>query len=80
MRVIDKYYVIAHVDNPAEFLTEDKTFTEQLDRTWHYKTAKDAADMIAEYKENEDEDEFDYMNSYKIADSLMVVGVKTELF
>lgn len=78
--IIEKYYVIANIDKPSEFLTEDKTFTEQLDRTCHYKTLKEAHDKILTYRENEADDDFDYMNSYKIASSLMVVGVKTEIF
>lgn len=78
--VIEKYYVIANIDKPTEFLTEDKTFTEQLGRTWHYPSYQEAQYQIDAYRENEADDGFDYMNSYKIAGSLMVVGVKTEIF
>jgi hypothetical protein len=73
MYIYDNYFVITHEENERYFLTEDCTFTTQLNCALKFVTNTKAAEHILNLNKLEEDD--DFSGDYKIANKLEIKEV-----
>lgn len=78
MLLYHRYYVLGQKNRKDYFLTEDKTYTNQLERAEKFSTRKSAQNMIDSYREIETEEEYsgDYYVHHDIEVRTVEITIK----
>jgi hypothetical protein len=75
MFVYEQYHVLGKIGDKDSFLTEDKTYTKQLEYCLKFKTPEAAQAQINTFKEDETDDE--YTGDHSVHHEIEVRTVKT---
>lgn len=73
MKPYKEFYVLVKSDEPNWFLTEDKTFTIDLDRAETFESEEEANEIITAYKLIEQDD--DFSGDYSVHNIIRVAKV-----